>query len=129
MNVLTTLAADSGGGGSSLVSFGLLLLIPVAMYFLMIRPQRRRMRDQQAMQKELDIGDEVMTASGIYGFITGFEDDRIWIEIDEDVQIRVNRGFVQGKVDTAGAGRPASEDASKKVDGPAGDTASGDAAE
>ena len=78
------------------------------MYFLMIRPQRRRMRDQQAMQSSLEVGDEVMTASGIYGFITGFEDDRIWVEIDDDVQIRVNRGFVQGKVDTerrGGAGR------------------------
>ena len=52
------------------------------------------------MQSSLEVGDEVMTTSGIYGFITGFEDDRIWIEIDDDVQIRVNRGFVQGKVDT-----------------------------
>ena len=43
-----------------------------------------------------------MTASGIYGFITGFEDDTVWVEIDDDVQIRVNRGFVQGKVDTSG---------------------------
>ena len=55
------------------------------------------------MQSSLEVGDEVLTTSGIYGFITGFEDDRIWIEIDDDVQIRVNRGFVQGKVDTGGA--------------------------
>ena len=55
------------------------------------------MRDQQAMQSSLEVGDEVMTTSGIYGFITGFEDDRIWLEIDDDVQIRVNRGVRPGQ--------------------------------
>ena len=104
MHVLTILAGDdnSSAGGAAFISFGILLLIPLAMYFLMIRPQRRQMRDQQSMQSTLEVGDEVLTASGIYGFITGFEDDRVWIEIDDDVQIRVNRAFVQGKVDTGG---------------------------
>ena len=100
MHVLALLAADdnNGSGAAGLVQIGILLLIPLAMYFLMIRPQRRRMRDQQAMQSSLEVGDEVMTASGIYGFITGFEDDVVWVEIDDDVQIRVNRGSLQGKV-------------------------------
>jgi preprotein translocase subunit YajC len=108
MHLFSIIAADSGGGGGSLVSIGVLLLIPVAMYFLLIRPQRRRQRAQQELQSSLDVGDEVMTASGIYGFITGFEDDKVWIEIDDDVQIRVNRGFLQGKVDTTGISAPAS---------------------
>jgi preprotein translocase subunit YajC len=105
MHVLTLLASsdDSGGGGAgSFVSLGLLLMIPLAMYFLMIRPQRRRMREQQSVQSSLEVGDEVMTNSGIYGFITGFDDDRVWLEIDDDVQIRVLRAAVQGKVDTTG---------------------------
>src|SRR4051794_21643285 len=108
MHLFSIIAADSGGGGGSLVSIGVLLLIPIAMYFLLIRPQRRRQRAAQEMQSSLDVGDEVMTASGIYGFITGFEDDKVWIEIDDDVQIRVNRGFLQGKVDTSGLTPPAS---------------------
>ncbi|PZO97570.1 MAG: hypothetical protein DI609_12850, partial [Corynebacterium urealyticum] len=53
-------------------------------------------------QAELEVGDEVMTAAGIYGFITGFEDDIVWVEIDDDVQIRVSRGSLQGKVRTPG---------------------------
>jgi preprotein translocase YajC subunit len=105
MHLFSIIAADSGGGGS-LVSIGVLLLIPLAMYFLLIRPQRRRQRAQQELQSSLDVGDEVMTASGIYGFITGFEDDKVWIEIDDDVQIRVNRSFLQGKVDTGGLNAP-----------------------
>ena len=110
MHVLALLAAeeDSGSGAAGLVQIGILLLIPLAMYFLMIRPQRRRMREQQAMQSELEVGDEVMTAAGIYGFITGFEDDIVWVEIDDDVQIRVSRGSLQGKVRTGtGASGPA----------------------
>jgi preprotein translocase subunit YajC len=103
MHALSIFASgsDGGGGAGSLVSFGILLLIPLAMYFLMIRPQRRKMRDQQAMQASLDVGDEVMTASGVYGFITGFDGDVAWLEIDDDVQIRVNRSFLSGKVDTS----------------------------
>lgn len=92
----------ASGGGGSIASLGLLLLIPVAMYFLMIRPQRRRMREQAAMQSELDVGDEVITTSGVYGFITGFDEDRIWLEIDDDVQVRISRAAIQGKVDTSG---------------------------
>ena len=108
MHLFSIIAAESGGGGGSFLSIGVLLLIPVAMYFLLIRPQRRRQRAAQEMQSSLDVGDEVMTASGIYGFITGFEDDKVWIEIDDDVQIRVNRGFLQGKVDSSGLTAPGS---------------------
>ena len=46
------------------------------------------MRDQQALQRSIGVGDEVITTSGIYGFITGEEGDKFWLEIDDDVQIR-----------------------------------------
>jgi preprotein translocase subunit YajC len=99
MNALTLLAAEdssnSGGGAMSLI---ILLLIPLAMYFLLIRPQRKRMKAQQAMQSSLAVGDEVITTGGIYGFITGDEDDHFWLEIDDDVQIRIAKAAIQGKV-------------------------------
>ena len=111
MYALTILAGDdNANSGGSFLTLGLFLLLPIGMYFLMIRPQRRRMRDQQAMQSSLEVGDEVLTASGIYGFITAFDDDRVWLEIDEDVQIRVNRGFIQGKVDTSPGTAPSKAD-------------------
>jgi preprotein translocase subunit YajC len=121
MHVLALLAAESDDGGSGaagLVQIGILLLIPLAMYFLMIRPQRRKMREQQAMQSSLEVGDEVLTNAGIYGFITGFEDDVVWVEIDDDVQIRVNRGFLQGKA------APAGGDTSSETTGSASSTGS-----
>ena len=84
-----------------------LLAIPVAMYFLMIRPQKKRLREQAALQASMGIGDEVVTNSGIYGFITGEEDDKFWLEIDENVQIRIAKVAVQGKV--GGTAAPAVE--------------------
>jgi preprotein translocase subunit YajC len=107
MHLLTILAQedDSAGGGAVIVQLGILLLIPLAMYFLMIRPQRRRMREQVALQSALEVGDEVILTSGMYGFITGFDTESglAWIEIDDDVQIRVARASIQGKIDTSGA--------------------------
>jgi preprotein translocase subunit YajC len=73
------------------------LIIPVAMYFLMIRPQQKRLKEQKAMQASIGVGDEVITNSGIYGFITGVDGDKFWLEIDDDVQIRVLRGAIQGR--------------------------------
>jgi preprotein translocase subunit YajC len=102
-HVLSILAVEesSGSGSAAVVQLGIFLLIPVAMYFLLIRPQRRRQREQAAMQSAIDVGDEVMTTSGLYGFITGFDGDIVWLEIDDNVQIRVARAAVQRKVDTA----------------------------
>jgi len=96
---------DSGGAASTIVSFLPLLLIVAAVYFLLLRPRQRQMRQQRELQSTLDVGDEVMLTSGVYGFITGFEQgtDIVWVEIDDDVQIRVSRAAVSGKVDTAGA--------------------------
>jgi preprotein translocase subunit YajC len=97
----TSNEASTGGGIASLLIF---LLIPVAMYFLLIRPQRRRQKEQAAMQSAIDVGDEIMTTSGVYGFITGFDGDVVWLEIDDNVQIRIARAAVQRKVDTSASG-------------------------
>lgn len=105
----TLLAAENSGG--SAISFLLLPLMFVGAYFLLIRPQRRRMRDQAALQSALAEGDEVITTSGLYGFITGFDGDIVWLEIDDNIQIRVARQAVQRKVDTS-ATAPAADDES-----------------
>lgn len=98
MTALSILAQADDSSGGGFVSLLVLLLIPFAMYFLLIRPQRKRMKDQAAMQSSLGIGDEVITSSGVYGFITGEEDDLFWLEIDDDVQVRIAKAAIQGKV-------------------------------
>jgi preprotein translocase subunit YajC len=91
--------ADSSGSGGALFQLLILLLIPFAMYFFLIRPQRRRMREQQELQRSIEVGDEVITTSGFYGTITGEDgDSRFWLEIDDDVQIRIARAAISGRV-------------------------------
>lgn len=99
-HLITALIAQesSSGSGGALIQLGILLLIPFAMYFFMIRPQRRRMREQQELQRSIQVGDEVITTSGVYGVITGEDgDSRFWLEIDDDVQIRIARAAISGK--------------------------------
>lgn len=100
--LLASADATTGTSGSAaLVQLLIFLLIPLAMYFLLIRPQRRRQREQVEMQRSVEVGDEIMTTSGLYGFITGFDGDIAWLEVDDDVQIRIARQAIQRKVDTA----------------------------
>ena len=103
-------SAETNSGASSLFSLGLLLLIPFAMYFFMIRPQRRKLREQQALQAALAVGDEVVTTSGVFGTITGEDGPtRFWLEIDDDVQIRIARAAIQGRT-SDDANEPADAD-------------------
>ena len=96
----TTIFANADSGGSSILSFLFLPLILVVMYFLMIRPQRKRMRDQQDLQKSVEVGQDVVTTSGVFGTITGEDGpNRFWLEIDDDVQIRIARAAIQSVTD------------------------------
>lgn len=94
-------SADGGSTAGSTIQLVILLMIPLAMYFLLFRPQRKRVKDAAQMQAALGVGDEVVLSSGIYGFITGEEDSLFWVEIDDDVQIRVAKAAIQGKVNTS----------------------------
>ena len=112
---------DEVSAGAMISQLAIFILIPVAMYFLLIRPRRRMMKEQQAVQRSVEVGDEVLLTSGVYGFITGFEEgsDVVWVEIDDDVQIRVTRAGISGKLTTSstdsgpGSGAKSSETAGR----------------
>lgn len=101
MYVLSIVAADTKSSSNPLGLFVPMILIGAAMYFLMIRPQRRKMRNQASLQSSIEVGDEVMTTSGVYGFVTLLDGDIAWLEIDDNVQIRIARQALQRKVDTS----------------------------
>jgi preprotein translocase subunit YajC len=86
--------ADEPAQGSIWPTLILMALIFVAMYFLMIRPQRKRMREAQELQRSMEEGDEVITNAGVYGFITAIDGDVIWLEIAENVEIRIARAAI-----------------------------------
>ena len=92
--------AAPAAGQDSLIGFLPLILMFVVLYFLMIRPQRKRMREQQDLQKSVEVGQDVVTTSGVFGTITGEDGpNRFWLEIDDDVQIRIARAAIQNVVD------------------------------
>jgi preprotein translocase subunit YajC len=64
------------------------------MYFLMIRPQQKRMKKHQALISELKNGDEVVTTSGIIGTISSINDKVVSIEISKNVQMKVLKSQV-----------------------------------
>ena len=93
----TSDSAENTGGSFvfTLVFFG---LIGAAMYFLMIRPQRRRMRQTADLQRSITEGDEILTTSGMYGFVTALDGDTVWLSIADDVEIRVSRAAIARKI-------------------------------
>ncbi len=73
-----------------------LVVMVGAVYLLMWRPQQRRMQQVRKLQSELQLGDEILTTSGIYGRITklGAPEDDVELEIAPGVTIRVVRGAI-----------------------------------
>jgi preprotein translocase subunit YajC len=97
-NVISILAATSSSSSSPL-SFLPIVAIFGAMYFVLIRPQRKRAKEQKELQSALAEGDHVLLNSGIYGYISQIEDDKpyIWFEANTGVEFRINRSAVAGK--------------------------------
>ena len=73
----------------------LILVVFVAIfYFMLIRPQQKRMKEQQAMLSKLASGDEVVTSGGILGRITEVGESFITLEVADGVRIRVQRAQI-----------------------------------
>ena len=89
-------AAAKKSTGSS--GFLFILLILAVGAFLFIRPQRRRQKEQVAMQKAIEPGDEVVTSSGIVGRVQSMTDDRVRVEIAPGTTIEVVRRAIGQKV-------------------------------
>ena len=97
---ISVLVAESDTTTNSNPILGMLplVLIFAAMYFLLLRPQRKRQKETVKLQSSIAEGDEVIMNSGIYGFVSAVEDDLLWIEIAEKVEIRVTKGSIARKV-------------------------------
>jgi preprotein translocase subunit YajC len=68
-----------------------MVLMLVVMYVLMIRPQRQRQAQQQSMIDAAGVGDDILTTGGIYGTITGSEDDDIVVRLAEGLEVHMTR--------------------------------------
>ncbi|SHE44043.1 MULTISPECIES: preprotein translocase subunit YajC [Litoreibacter] len=90
MFVTPAYAQAAGGAGSAFTSFIPLILIFAIMYFLLIRPQQKKLKDHQAMVEAVRRGDQVITQGGIVGKVSKVkEDGEVEVEIAEGVKVRV----------------------------------------
>ena len=107
MLVTPAYAQAAGGAGGAFASFVPLILIFAIMYFLLIRPQQKKVKEHQAMVEALRRGDQVVTAGGLVGKVTKVRDDgEVEVEIASGVSVRVVKhtiSAVRSKTEPANA--------------------------
>jgi len=87
--------APAGGGDAGLMGFLPIILMFVLLYFLMIRPQMKRAKEQKAMIDALQKGDEVVALGGLVGKIVELSDQYATLEIAPETKVMVQRPAVQ----------------------------------
>jgi len=107
----TAAGASSGGPQDMLIQFLPLVALVVLFYFLMIRPQQRRMKTHQQMLAGLKRNDVVVLSSGIVGKIVRVEDAEVGVEIATGVTVKVVKSMVS---EVRTRGEPAAANDSKK---------------
>ncbi|NBP72004.1 MAG: preprotein translocase subunit YajC [Alphaproteobacteria bacterium] len=125
--IITPAYAQAGGGGDALTSFLPIILIFVIFYFLLIRPQQKKMKNHREMLSRIKRGDRVLTGGGILGTVTKVkeETDEVTVEIADDVRVDILRGTISDVI--SGPGGVKGSDANQPV-GKGGPTVVGPAA-
>ena len=96
------------GGDNMLVSLLPFILIFVIMYFLILRPQQKRVKQHAEMVKNVRRGDTVVTSGGLVGKVTKvIDDDQIEVELTDDVRVRQMRSMI---ADVRAKGEPVKEE-------------------
>ena len=86
--------SGGGGDGGILGSILPLIFIVVIFYFLMIRPQQKRVKAHRTMLEALSIGDEVLTSGGLFGKVTKITDNIVVLEVDK-IQMPFQKQSIQ----------------------------------
>lgn len=101
-------SAASGGGAAFFVQLAPLVLIFVIFWFLLIRPQQKRMKEHQAKVGAVAKNDQVVTAGGLVGKVTKVDDQYVEVEIASGVKVKVVKSTLSDVTPAAGS-RPAND--------------------
>jgi preprotein translocase subunit YajC len=94
-------AENQGGGGSFAPTLLMMVLLFGAMYFLFIRPNKKRRQQVEEMQKSIGPGDEVLTVGGLYGFVSEIDDEKAVLEVSPGVFNTYSRASISRVVTAA----------------------------
>lgn len=86
--------AQQAQGGGAFMNIGLLVLIFVAFYFFLLRPQSKRQKEHRKMVSALARGDEVVTSGGLLGRVTDVGEQFLTVEVANGVDIKLQRSNV-----------------------------------
>jgi preprotein translocase subunit YajC len=89
-----TTAAQHQGSASMFSPLIIMVLIVVAMYFLMIRPQSRKRKEHQRVVNDLGVGDDIVTIGGIVGRISKLKDDFIVVMVSKETELTMQRSCI-----------------------------------
>jgi preprotein translocase subunit YajC len=84
----------AAGGQGQYSGFIMILIMFAIFYFLLIRPQQKKQKEHREMVNNLKKDDRVVTSGGIYGKITGVDDQAVTVEITDKVRVKVARGNI-----------------------------------
>lgn len=93
----------AAAGGSPMTGFLIQLVLVFAIfYFLLIRPQQKKMKEQENMLNSIKPKDEIITGGGMYAKVVKAEEDILTVEIAEGVKVKITRSSVRDVVDNKG---------------------------
>jgi len=90
--------AQQAAPQGSLLDLWPLVVIFIAFYFLLIRPQQKKQKEHGALVAGLQVGDEVLTAGGVLGRITGVSDHYAVVQISDNTEIKIQKSSVSAVV-------------------------------
>jgi preprotein translocase subunit YajC len=94
--MIASVVAQNQTGGTLQLVLTLALMVGI-FYFLLIRPQQRRARQQRDLVQSLDVGDEVVTIGGMYGVIAEIDEDEVTLDVGGGTRIRFVKQAVARK--------------------------------
>jgi preprotein translocase subunit YajC len=94
-------APSPAGAGSGLISMLPFVFIFVIMYYVMLRPQMRRQKEQAKLVASLKTGDRVVTASGIHGLISNVKDKTVIVKVADNVKMEMEKTAVTNVLKSA----------------------------
>ncbi len=79
-------------------SFLPLIIIMALLWLVLLRPQQRKMKVRRAMLSKLEVGDEILTSSGVYCRIVSFDEQTVFVDIADNVRIKITRDSVAERI-------------------------------
>lgn len=86
-SILASQAGQTAGGLIGIVVY--IAIFGVAIYFLMVKPQKKEQQKMAALQNSVEAGDSILTTSGFYGVVIGVEDDTVIVEFGSNKNCRI----------------------------------------